>query len=587
MPAKSPLPLSDLAIIVLYLLAMLGVGIWFARRSSQGLAAYFLGDRKMSWWALALSGSASNFDISGTLWLVSMVALLGMKSFWVFWSFAFLIAAVLMSWMARWIRGTGVLTGVELLQVRFGVTQGAVLARLMSAVATLVILVFMSGYAFAGGGKFLAVFFPWSAGQCATAAMLFTFCYAVVGGFRAVVVTDAVQAVLMGVAALVIAGFAIFHTDVAAVHAAVNPSPMPVWHLDGLPEKYADMAPFGLMILVWLTNGLLMGFGGAGGHYGEQRFLAASSGRDAALAGLGWGVILWFRWVLVAAVLVLAVSGFSHSGGDPEKVLPEVILAAMPAGLRGLVVAGFLAAFMASFSAMLNAGSAIFVRDVVQVLRPQTGERSLMVTGYVFIAFLVASGIAIGLHAERVNDLWTWILLGPMAAMMVPNVLRWYWWRMSGSGYAAGVLAGMAVATVVFFYNRSAVVPWPKYGYAPVIHLAALVGSVIVSLAGKPVAMETLVDFYRKVRPFGWWGPVRAAAAVEAAPAGEGRSTLITVLASHVGLLCLFLSPFYLIGRWWAWAATVLVIGTACALVLRETWWKRLPQDSRSADALE
>ena len=136
MPANSPLPASDLAIIVLYLLAMLGVGIWFARRSSQGLAAYFLGDRKMSWWALALSGSASNFDISGTLWLVSMVALLGMKSFWVFWSFAFLIAAVLMSWMARWIRGTGVLTGVELLQVRFGVTQGAVLARLMSATST-------------------------------------------------------------------------------------------------------------------------------------------------------------------------------------------------------------------------------------------------------------------------------------------------------------------------------------------------------------------------------------------------------------------------------------------------------------------
>ncbi len=585
MPANSPLPASDTIVILLYLVAMLGVGIWFARRSSQGLAAYFLGDRKMSWWALALSGSASNFDISGTLWLVSMVALLGLKSFWVFWSFAFLISAVLMSWMARWIRGTGALTGVELLQVRFGVTRGAVLARLMSAVATLVILVFMSGYAFAGGGKFLAVFFPWSAGQCATAAMLFTFCYATVGGFRAVVVTDAVQAVLMGVAALVIAGFAIFHTDVAAVHAAVNPSPMPVWQLDGLPKDYANLAPFGLMTLVWVGNGLLLGFGGAGGHYGEQRFLAASSGRDATLAGLGWGVILWFRWVLVAAVLVLAMSGFSGAGDDPEKVLPKVILSAMPAGLRGLVVAGFLAAFMASFSAMLNAGSAIFVRDLVQVLRPQTSERSLMITGYLFIALLVASGIAIGLHSDRVNDLWTWILLGPMAAMMVPNVLRWYWWRMTGAGYAAGVLAGMAVATVVFFHNLPPqdpsphFAPWPEYGYAPIIHLAALIGSIIVSRASQPVAMETLISFYRKVRPFGWWSPVRHAAAAEPAPASEAKNTLITLFASHIGLLCLFLSPFYLIGRWWSWAAAVIIIATTCALILRQTWWKRLPRD--------
>jgi Na+/proline symporter len=579
MPANSPLPASDLIVILLYLLAMLAVGVWFARRSSKGLMAYFLGDRKMSWWALALSGSASNFDISGTLWLVSMAALLGMKSFWVFWSFAFLIAAVLMSWMARWIRGTGALTGVELLQVRFGVTGGAVLARLMSAVATVVLLVFMSAYAFTGGGKFLAVFFPWPAAQCATAAMLFTFCYAVIGGFRAVVVTDAVQAGLMGVASLVIAGFAIFHTDVAAVHAAVDPSPMPVWTLEGLPEDYAAFAPIGLMIMVWLGNGLLLGFGGAGGHYGEQRFLAAAGGRDAAMAGLGWGLVLWFRWVLVAAVLVLAASGFTGTSGDPERVLPEVILGAMPAGLRGLVVAGFLSAFMASFSSVLNAGSAIFVRDVVQVAWPRASERILMVTGYVFIALLVAGGIGIGLHFDRVNQLWMWILLGLMGPMMVPNVLRWYWWRMTGAGYAAGVLAGMAVATVVYFHNyRWAVdAPWPEYRYAPVIHLAALAGSVIVSLAGQPVAMGTLIAFYRKVRPFGCWGPVRDAAAVEPAPAGEGKATLVTLLASHVGLLCLFLSPFYLLGRWWSWAAVVVVIGTACALVLRETWWKRLP----------
>lgn len=577
MPANSPLPVSDLVVVAFYLLVMMGVGVWFARSSSQGVAAYFLGDRQMPWWALAMSGSASNFDISGTLWLVSMVALLGMKSFWVFWSFAFLISAVLMSWMARWVRSTGALTAVELLQVRFGDTRGAVLARLMAAVATVVLLVFMSAYAFAGGGKFLAVFFPWSPAQCATAAMVFTFAYAVVGGFKAVVVTDSIQAALMGVASLVIAGFAVFHMDVAVVHAAVDPSPAPVWRLENLPEGYDSFAPFGLMLMVWLGNGLLLGFGGAGGHYGEQRFLAARSGRDAALAGLGWGGILWFRWVLVAAILMLAASGFSGKGTDPEKVLPSVILEVLPAGLRGVVVAGFLSAFMASFSSTLNAGSSIFVRDIVQVLHPRTGERTLMVMGYSFIAVLLLAGILLGSHFDRVNDLWMWILLGLMGPTLVPNVLRWYWWRMTGTGYAAGVLAGMAVATVVFFHNKGPNPPWPEYVYAPAIHLATLAVAIGVSLAGRPVEMATLTAFYRKVRPFGIWGPVREAAGPMSRESGSPASTLITLVTAHVGLLCLFLSPFYLLGRWWGWAAAVCAIGTACAVVLRFTWWNHLP----------
>ena len=110
----------DLAILGVYFLGMIAIGAAHSRRSSTSVRSYFLGNNTGKWWMLAASGAASNFDVAGTMFLVSLFYVAGFRGFWMLWSWSFFNAAFLMSYMAMWIRRTGVMTAVELMRIRFG-----------------------------------------------------------------------------------------------------------------------------------------------------------------------------------------------------------------------------------------------------------------------------------------------------------------------------------------------------------------------------------------------------------------------------------------------------------------------------------
>ena len=103
----------DVAIVILYFVVVIGLGCWFARRAATNMESYFLGGKRMHWLALAMSGSVSNFDITGTMWIVSIIMLLGMKSMWHHWMWGFLLGAFFMSYMGKWVRRSNVMTAAE------------------------------------------------------------------------------------------------------------------------------------------------------------------------------------------------------------------------------------------------------------------------------------------------------------------------------------------------------------------------------------------------------------------------------------------------------------------------------------------
>src|SRR5260370_26774082 len=103
---------------------MIAIGAAHSRRSSSSVRSYFLGNNTGKWWMLAASGAASNFDVAGTMFLVSLFYVAGFRGFWMLWSWSFFNAAFLMSYMAMWIRRTGVMTAVELMRIRFGEDRG-------------------------------------------------------------------------------------------------------------------------------------------------------------------------------------------------------------------------------------------------------------------------------------------------------------------------------------------------------------------------------------------------------------------------------------------------------------------------------
>ena len=205
---------------------------------------------------------------------------------------------------------------------------------------------------------------------------------------------------------------------------------------------------------------------------------------------------------MAMGIALLALTGVAGVT-DSEQVMPLVLLEFLPTGVRGLVIAGLFAAFMSTFSSTINCGASFIVRDLWQpYVRPQATEQQAVRFSYLATLLLVVIGIVIGFNAGSIAQIWNWMMMALSAGVVVPNVLRWYWWRMNGAGYALGTFAGIGLALLALFRPDT-----PIYVVFPLICVASFLACVFASLATRPVDHETLTCFYRSVRPF---GPVAA-----------------------------------------------------------------------------
>jgi Na+/proline symporter len=315
--------------------------------------------------------------------------------------------------------------------------------------------------------------------------------------------------------------------------------------------------------------------------YDFQRFLAARSPRDAAKVGAAWSVFLVVRWAMCAGIVLLALTGVADVS-DPEKVMPMVLQRFLPVGVRGLVVAGLLAAFMSTFSSSVNSGASYLVRDFWQAFfRPNATERDLVRAGYGATVLLVVLGFLISLRFTSIRDVWNWLMMALTASVVMPNVLRWYWWRLNGWGYAAGTLGGFVLAIVPLFVRGM-----PDYVSFPLICGGSLIAMVVVTFLTRAVPQSVLIDFYRTVRPFGCWAPVRRESGLGARelrnPCESAWRATVNVLLAMVAITGLYLAPMYLVGHRHGIAAGFLGTALLAAIALAFTWYRYLPPAEES-----
>jgi SSS family solute:Na+ symporter len=592
----------DYAVIVLYFALVIGVGLWYQRRASRNLDSYFLGGKSMHWLALAMSGSVSNFDITGTMWIVALIYLFGLKSMWNHWMWGFLMAAFFMSYMGKWVRRSRVMTGAEWMVTRFGSGRDGRLARLSYTLMAVVTLAGFIGYAFQGIGKFASQYVQLGLDEqtsirvCALAIFAITTLYVLLGGLYSVVITNVIQTIVLTAGAIIIATVAYTHLTPDLL-AAASPtdgtsltSLLPQWRLEhaaDLPRDYAGYEWFGALVLVWVVKGLLLNLGGPGQMYDFQLFLSARNPRDAAKVGAAWSGFLIVRWAMSMGIALLAITygiNIVNEQGltDAEAVMPKVLGMYLGTGILGLVIAGLLAAFMSTFSATVNAGASYIVRDLWQPLvRPDADERHLVRAGYVATLAIVGIGTLIGFHAQSIRQVWDWLMLALGAAFLIPNVLRWYWWRFNGWGYAAGTLAGLAGAVPLLVLSLLKIEP-PLYVTFPALCAVSLAASLAGTLLTRPTHQAILVPFYRSVRPFGVWGPVRRRSDLSpddlGNPAESMSLAVVNVVLGSVVVLGVYLAPMYLVGHWHARAALCSGMAAAAAAVLYFTWYRHLPE---------
>src|SRR5262245_11072131 len=201
----------DITIILLYMLGMIVVGFVVEKKAREGgISNYFLGGHQMPWWLLSMSNAASMFDVSGTMWLVSLLYVYGLKSVFIPWLWPVFNQIFLMVYLSAWLRRSKATTGAEWITMRFGADQGAEASRISVVIFALVSVIAFTGYAFVGIAKFSDVFLPHGLTPNTYALIIVgvTTLYTAVGGLYSVVLTDLIQFVIKLVCCIVLAALA-------------------------------------------------------------------------------------------------------------------------------------------------------------------------------------------------------------------------------------------------------------------------------------------------------------------------------------------------------------------------------------------
>jgi len=592
----------DQVIVVLYLAAIMGIGLAMKRRASKGMSSYFLGGRQLPWWALAMSGSSSYFDITGTMWIVSTFIVLGLKGMWVHWLWGFPITAFYLAYMGKWIRRSDVMTGAEWMMTRFGAGRAGDMARLSYTLFAVLTITALLGYGAIGMGKFGAIFLPFSPTVCAVLILGVTGIYVVAGGFHGIVRVEIAQTIVLSAGAIAFAVVGYMHFDAAKFATLVPASWMEIiptstqpTDLQGVISGGTDYSLFGALMAVWVLKGFLLCLSGPEQLYDFQRFLAAKDERDASKLGALWGLIHTVRWPFAMAIAIMAIMGIGNAAldqqlrADPETALPLIIGSMLPVGLVGFMLAALLSGFLATFSSTVNGGAAYLVKDVYQrYINPKADAKRLVHVSYFSSALLIIVGLIISVFGTSINAAFLWIFGTLAAGILPPNVLRWYWWRLNGWGYAAGVFGGMilSLGQVVLdttYLNE----PLPLYIGFPIIALASSILTVAVSLSTEPTSLDTLKVFYRKVQPSGFWNPPRTAVLSEE-PEFKKQSPftrdVVNTVIALIGITALYVSMLYLILHQLTTAFSLLGTTVLVIVILYFTWYKHLPPAREAGD---
>ncbi|MEP6730692.1 MAG: sodium:solute symporter family protein [bacterium] len=527
------LHLLDWLIIAAYIIATLALGFWIAKRASLSLRSYFLGGNEIPWYLLGVSNASGMFDISGTMWLVYLLFIYGLKSIWIPWLWPIFNQIFLMIFLSVWLRRSGVMTGAEWIRFRFGEGRGAQLAHIIVVVFAIVNVIGFLAYGFVGVGKFAATFLPWhlSANPAVNTNLwglvitAITTVYVVKGGMFSVVFTEVLQAALKTAACIWVGIIAMQRVTPQMLAAVVPAGWHSPWFGKTLDLDWSQLMPaantriaadgwtmFSAFFMMTLFKGLLLSGAGPAPNYDMQRVLSTKSPRDAArMSGLVSLVLMTPRYMLVAGLTVLALAFFSPqlngmgNAVDFELILPYVMKNFIPTGLLGLLIAALLAAFMATYSATVNAAPAYIVNDIYKrYINPSAEQKTYVRLSYVVSVVVVLIGTGIGLFVGSVNEIVQWILSALYGGYAAANLLKWYWWRFNAYGYFWGMTGGIAGAGLV---PRLLPNVTPIFAF-PIILAISLIGCIAGSLLTAPDDEEVLKNFYDKVRPWGFWGPI-------------------------------------------------------------------------------
>jgi SSS family solute:Na+ symporter len=607
----------DIAIIITYLLTMLFIGWFLRKKARQNKESYLLGGKKLPWYLLGLSDASDMFDISGTMWMVALCFVYGMKSIWIPWLWPVFNQVFNMMFLSKWLRRSNANTGAEWLATRFGLSgRGVRGSHNIVVVFALIGCLGFLAYGFIGLGKFIEIFVPWNLVQpyipftiapqyvshfYGIVFTLFAVFYSVLGGMHSIVLGDLIKYIVMTAGCISIAVIAMMHlhSNGTALHIPEGwLNPFFGWHLNlnwasivpAANEKIASdgFELFGIFFMMMLFKGVFAALAGPAPNYDMQKILSTRSPKDASkMTGFVSIILLPIRYSMIIGLTVLGLIYFNQlnlnngtGGTDFERVLPATINNFLPVGILGIVLTGLLGAFMGTFSGTLNAAQAYITNDIyLKYVNPTASNKKVMTVNYTSGIVVVTIGVLLGFLAKDVNSILQWIVSGLYGGYIAANMLKWYWWRFNANGFFWGMTAGIVPAIALAALKEQQIIQGLELYWWPVIFILSIAGCIIGTYTAPPTDKEVLKKFYSTVRPWGFWKPVHKEVIVDNpsfVPNKRFRLDMFNVVLGVTAQSCLTILPMYVV--LWLKLPLLLTVGILLVifLILKKTWWDKL-----------
>ena len=503
----------DWIIIAIYFLTALGIGIWSSKKAASDTISFFLAGRNMPWWLLGISMVATTFSTDTPNLVTDLVRQKGVSGNWAWW--AFLLTGMLTVFVyAKLWRRSNVLTDIEFYELRYSGKPAAFLRGFRALYLGLIFNVLVMGTVSLAAIKFGEILLGWQGWFTLLIACSVTIIYSVLGGLRAVIITDFVQFILAMIGSVFAMLYILNLPQIGGIknlvlHENVRDS-LSLFPDFSDPNSWIPVMFVPLAVQWWASY--YPGAEPGGGGYIAQRMFSAKNENHAIGATLLFNICHYalrpWPWIIIALSSLIIFPDLKDIQSAfprlPESKLGHdvaypAMLTLLPPGLLGLVAASLIAAFMSTMSTQLNLGASYLVNDFYsRFINTSASEDQLVLVGRLFSVVSVIMGAGLGLLLTDASQAFQLLLMIGAGTGLI-YILRWFWWRINAYTEIIAMVSSIIIAYYFNFINDD---------YAPWIELiigALLTTSIWVfaTFVTPPENDKTLKRFARIVNPGG------------------------------------------------------------------------------------
>ncbi|MFA7361474.1 MAG: sodium:solute symporter family protein [Candidatus Kapaibacterium sp.] len=511
--------ITDWLIIAVYFIISFVIGYIYKKRAGASTEDFFLSGRKLPWWLAGISMVATTFAADTPLAVTELVGKNGIAGNWLWWNM--LIGGMLtVFFFARLWRRANIMTDVEFIELRYSGKSAAFLRGFKAVYLGVFMNTIIMGWVNLAMMKILMGMFPEYINQnnvliYVGLCMLVTAVYSALSGLWGVAVTDAFQFILAMVGCIVLAVIVVNSEQIGGI--AGLQAKLPEWALKFTPDINSESASsstagvFAISISSFLAFIAIQwwaswypGAEPGGGGYVAQRMMSAKDEKNSLLATFFFQVAHYtirpWPWILVglSAIILYPDLAMNDKGLGYVKAMNDFL----PAGLKGLLLAAFFAAYMSTIATHLNWGTSYFINDFYRrFIKKSSSEKHYVLIARIMTMVFMMLSIFVTLMMDSISGVWSFVMECG-AGLGLVLILRWFWWRVNAISEIAATVTPFAVYAVLYFGKIDVQFPDSLYIIVPITTAVWLITAFIT----KPTEETKLANFFRQIRPggIGW-----------------------------------------------------------------------------------